>query len=133
VDFDRRDGPNRWLDTPFGDGDLEYTLGMCVNNGGHWYCSAVVQFWYGRELTASGNSSNIGGSWFYDPARWGPIAGYQPQEGELVGIFVASGNLRDGSFTQAVCPRICERSDVAFVQWDGTGFGGIASRLGLKR
>ena len=26
VDFDKREGPGRWPDTPFGDGSLEYTL-----------------------------------------------------------------------------------------------------------
>ena len=62
--------------------------------------------------------SLIGREWFYDPARWAPMLGYQPQDGETDGIFVAAGNLRDGNnFTQASCPRVCERSNVAFVQW----------------
>src|SRR5262249_48265194 len=48
VDFDRRDGPDRWPDmVPRGfTGPLQYTLGMCVNNQNHWFCSGVVQFWY---------------------------------------------------------------------------------------
>lgn len=116
VDFDRRDGPNRWVDVPFGTGDLQYTLGLCVNNNGQWFCSAVVQFWYGRDLGASAPPSDIGLEWFYD-GRWGPILGYQPRHGETVGVFVGSGNLRDASYTQASCPRICERSNVQFVQW----------------
>lgn len=116
VDFDRRDGPNRWIDVPFGTGDLQYTLGLCVNNNGQWFCSAVVQFWYGRELSASAPPRDIGLEWFYD-GRWAPILGYQPRSGETVGVFVGSGNLRDASYTQATCPRICERSNVAFVQW----------------
>ena len=133
VDFDRRDGQGRWPDMPFGSGDLEYTLGLCVNISGHWYCSAVVQFWYGRSLDSSGNASDVGFEWFYDPARWrAPLTGYQPQPGETVGVFVASGNLRDGSYTQASCPGVCERSNVAFVQWEGNGFNG-ASALRLKR
>ena len=36
VDFDKRTGPDRWPDTPFGDGALEYTLGMCLNLSSHW-------------------------------------------------------------------------------------------------
>ena len=116
VDFDRRDGPNRWIDVPFGTGDLQYTLGLCVNNNGQWFCSAVVQFWYGRDLGASAPPSDIGLEWFYD-GRWAPILGYQPRHGETVGVFVGSGNLRDASYTQASCPRICERSNVQFVQW----------------
>lgn len=117
VDFDRRTGSNRWPDTPFGTGDLQYTLGLCGNIRGQWYCSAVVQFWYGRELEASGPSYGISYEWFYDPVRWGPMAGYQPDDGETVGVFVAAGNLRDGSYNLATCPRVCERSNVQFVQW----------------
>jgi hypothetical protein len=116
VDFDRRTGPNRWLDVPFGSGDLQYTLGLCVNKNGQWFCSAVVQFWFERDLGASAPPSDIGLEWFYD-GRWAPILGYQPQHGETVGVFVGSGNLRDASYTQASCPRICERSNVMFVQW----------------
>jgi hypothetical protein len=125
VDFDRRDGPNRWPDVyPAGwDGALQYTLGMCVNpSGRQWYCSGVVQFWYGRELTASTPPSYVGVNWFYDIARWGPIHLYQPQDGETVGLFVGSGNLRDGNnVTRATCPTVCERSNVAMVTWTNSG------------
>jgi hypothetical protein len=127
VDFDRRDGPNRWPDaiTPGWSGPLQYTLGMCVNpKGAQWYCSGVVQFWYGRVLTDSGSPRRVGIEWFYDPARWGPINFYQPGDGELVGIWVAAGNLRDGRFTRATCPRVCERSNVALIPWS-TG-GGVS-------
>jgi hypothetical protein len=117
VDFDRRDGPNRWRDQTFLSGSLQYTLGMCVNpNLTQWYCSAVVQFWYGRELSASTPPSYVGRNWFYD-GRWNPIVGYQPSNGELVGLFAGSGNLRDQSFSGAGCPQVCERTNVAIVPW----------------
>jgi hypothetical protein len=116
VDFDRRDGPNRWPDTPFGAGDLQYTLGICGNRNGQWYCSAPIQFWYGRDLAASAPAGDIGLEWFYD-ARWGGLLGFQPAIGETIGVFVAAGNLRDASYTMATCPRVCERSNVAFVQF----------------
>lgn len=120
VEFNRRTGPNRWPDVvPAGwAGALQYTLGMCVKPSGQWYCSAVVQFWAGRDLGDSAPPHRVGIEWFYDLARWGPILGYQPRNGETVGLFVGAGNLRDGgNFTQASCPRVCERSNVAFVQW----------------
>lgn len=117
VDFDRRDGPNRWRDQRFGSGSLQYTLGMCVNpNLNQWYCSAVVQFWYGRDLAASTPPSYVGRNWFYD-GRWAPIVGYQPSNGETVGLFVGAGNLRDQTYGAEACPTICERSNVAMVQW----------------
>lgn len=119
VDFDRRTGPNKWPEVvpPGWSGGLQYTLGICANINQHWFCSAVVQFWDGRSLGDSAPPRHVGLEWFYD-GRWGPMLGYQPQSGETVGIFVGSGNLRDGAnFTQASCPRVCERSNVAFVQW----------------
>src|ERR1700674_4808763 len=91
VDFDKRVGPGRWPDTPFGaPGDsLEYTLGICLNINGHWDCSAPIQYWCGRDIGATTIMSN----WFYD-SRWGPLVGHHPAPGEMVGIFVGQGNLR---------------------------------------
>ena len=94
VDFDKRLSPDHWPDVGFGDGSLEYTLGICLNINGTWNCSAVVQFWFGRELEAGGDVNNIAGEWFYDN-RWGALMGHQPAFGETVGWFVAAGNLRD--------------------------------------
>lgn len=117
VDFDRRDGPNRWPDQvpPGFSGSIQYTLGMCRNIGGTWNCSAVVQFWYGRDLDASGVPSEMWREWWYNPIRWGPLSGNPPQEGDLVGIFVGAGDLRGRSWTLATCPQVCERSNVVMV------------------
>jgi len=121
VDFDRRTGPNRWPDVPFGDGSLEYTLGMCINKAGHWYCSAVVQFWFERDLGASGVPSHVNFEWFYDFARWGPMTGYQPEEGETVGLFVCAGDCRNNDAGDR--SYVKERSNVAFVPWSNSGNG----------
>ena len=94
VDFDRRLGGGRWPDVGFGDGSIEYTLGICLNIGGKWHCSAAIQFWNGRDLEAGGDVNNLAGEWFYD-VRWGALQGHQPARGEMVGWFVAAGNLRD--------------------------------------
>jgi hypothetical protein len=140
VDFDRRDGPNRWRDLSFGDGGsgtLQYTLGMCLNIRSQWYCSAVVQFWYGRELSASTPPSYVARNWFYD-SRWGPMQGYQPSNGEIVGLFAGTGNLRDKAFTGPSCPQICERTNVALVPWHNDDFAtytfsSATSALSLRR
>jgi hypothetical protein len=94
VDFDKRQGPGHWPDVGFGDGALEYTLGICLKINGTWNCSAVVQFWNGRDLEAGGDVGYLAQEWFYDN-RWGAMKGYQPAPGETVGWFVAAGNLRD--------------------------------------
>jgi hypothetical protein len=121
VDFDRRDGPGRWPDVvpPGFAGPLQYTLGMCLNISGQWHCSAVVQFWHGRDLEASAPPSLIGREWFYDPARWGPMFRYQPSEGETVGIFVCEGDCRNN--TEGNVSPLRERSNVAMVPFT-TGF-----------
>ena len=117
VDFDRRDGPNRWPDVvpPGFEGPLQYTLGLCLNIQGQWHCSGVVQFWYGRNLDDTAAPSNFWYEWWYNPARWGPMTNYRPQEGETVGVFVAAGDVRYRGFTQATCPRVCEVSNVVLV------------------
>jgi hypothetical protein len=99
---------------------------LCLNlyGQGQWYCSAAIQYWFGRD---NGASENIGGDWYYDPARWGPLAGYQPGNGEIVGIFVGAGNLRDvvdgsGSY-------VLERSNVLLMPFGGQ----FSLTSGLKR
>ncbi len=118
VDFDRREGANRWPDVvpPGWSGALQYTLGMCRNLGGQWHCSAVVQFWHGRSLDDSAPASRWWREWWYDGVRWGPLADrVGPAEGETVGIFVGAGDLRGREFTRAACPRVCEVSNVVMV------------------
>jgi hypothetical protein len=121
VDFDKRTGPNRWPDVPFGSGDIEYTLGMCLDINKQWNCSAVVQFWYGRDLASTAPPANFYYEWWYNAVRWGPMAGYEPAEGEIVGVFVAAGNTRYSGYTEATCPRVCERSNVQLVPFT-TGY-----------
>jgi hypothetical protein len=133
VDFDKRTGPGRWPEAPFGNGGVQYTLGLCFNLNGHWYCSAAVQFWDGRELSASGRASDVSFEWFYDPARWGPMTGHQPADGEIVGIFVGAGNLRNTSYTGPSCPRVCERSNVALVPWTNHGAASFSFSAGRSQ
>jgi hypothetical protein len=127
VDFDRRSGPNRWPDvTPPGwSGSLQYTLGMCMNVNGKWNCSAVVQFWHERSLSDSGPPSDIAFEWFYDGGRWKDLHLRQPADGETVALFVVSGDARQQFFTQASCPRVCERSDFVLVPF--SRYGGVSS------
>jgi hypothetical protein len=121
VDFDKRTGPGRWPNLPFRPGDpangggIQYTLGMCFNLGGQWNCSAPIQFWQDRELEAAAAPSSIPQTWYYD-GRWGPMAGYLPAQGEMVGIFVALGNVRSIHDSSLFLAR--ERSNVALVPFD---------------
>lgn len=135
VEFSKKTGTGSWPDvTPPGwTGTLEYTLGMveCIN--GQWYGSAAMQYW--RDVTGPtlqggnvaqdtvtlgqctafglGSSCQVAKNWYYD-GRWGNLAGYQPATGEVIGIFVAAGNLRgvtDGSQSP-----VQERSDIVLLQ-----------------
>jgi hypothetical protein len=119
VDFDRREGSNRWPDQipPGFAGALQYTLGMCrfVENG--WHCSAVVEFWHGRSIDDTAPPSRFWREWWYDSARWGPLATNPPQEGETIGVYVGSGDLRGRAWTRATCPGVCERSNIVFVKF----------------
>jgi len=110
VDFDLRTGPNAWPES--GKQTIQYTLGMCLNLDNHWNCSAVVEFWTGRDLEASGIPSEVGDTWFYN-GRWGAMQGHQPQPGEMVGLFVTQGDNRGN----CGCSSLKERSNVLMIPW----------------
>jgi len=114
VDFTQKDGAGRWPDvTPPGwGGPLEYTLGMCLNIGGHWYCSAPIEYWNGLDR-AGGAPSDYAMNWFYDPIRWAPMTGHQPAPGEMVGFFVCEGDCRN-NVSGSESP-LRERSNVVLV------------------
>jgi hypothetical protein len=114
VEFDRRTGPNRWAEvgSPDGFGPLQYTLGLCYKISGQWHCSAPIQFWDGRDLAESGPWEQIPDNWYYDAARWGPMAGYRPARGELVMVWAGQGNLRGLSGGTQV-----QRTNFAPVRW----------------
>jgi hypothetical protein len=116
VEFDKA---GTWPDvTPAGwSGPLEYTLGACVQIGGKWYASAVIQFWRGLERAGS-EPSRFATNWFY-ASRWGVMQYYQPQPGEMIGFFVAAGNLRDGAMDVIVR----ERSNVVFIPFPSAAGG----------
>jgi hypothetical protein len=116
VDFSRKVGPGRWPDVPFGfPGDsLQYSLGMAVNINGRWYASAPMEYWYGLDRGGGniGQPGQVPNNWFYD-SRWGPMQGYQPQAGEMVGFFVCAGDCRN--HTDGAGSIVRERSNVVLV------------------
>jgi hypothetical protein len=114
VLFTKRDGPGRWPDVipPGFTGPLEYTLGMCLNISGQWYCSAVIEFWNGLDKSG-GPPDQYALNWFYDPIRWAPMTGHQPAVGETIGIFVCAGDCRNNHNGDA--SPVHERSNVVLV------------------
>lgn len=111
--FSTENGPGRWPDIipPGFTGPIEFTLGMCMNISGQWYCSAPILMWNG-ENTAGGPPSQYDLNWFYDPVRWGPMSSHQPAVGETIGVFVAAGALRN--LTSGVSS-VRERSNVVLI------------------
>jgi hypothetical protein len=120
VEFTKRDGAGRWPDVlpPGWSGPLEYTLGMCMNVGGQWYCSAVIEFWNGLD-EAGGGPSGYATNWFYDPIRWGPMSGHQPAPGETIGFFVCEGDCRNN--TMGTSSPLRERSNIVLVPMPSGG------------
>jgi hypothetical protein len=122
VQFSKKDGAGRWPDvTPPGwSGPLQYTLGMCLSISGRWYCSAVVEFWYGLEVSG-GPPGDFATNWFYDPARWSPMTGHQPAVGETIGFFVCAGDCRNN--TGGTSSLVKERSNVVLLPMPGNSGG----------
>jgi hypothetical protein len=95
--------------------NLQYTLWIVLNINGHWYASGCIQFWRGLDRNG-GPPTLYGQNWYYDPQRWGAMAGYQPSNGEMVGFFVTAGDARNNG---AVTSR--ERSNVVLVPFPTNG------------
>lgn len=118
VEFDKKDGPNRWPDIQspnFAHGEyLQYSIGLVLEYSGQLYGSAPIELWYG--LPGSGGQiqkQNVDGSglnqirknWFYD-SRWDPLHLLNPIPGTTIGLFVCAGDARNN-----FCP-LEERSNI---------------------
>jgi hypothetical protein len=58
------------------------------------------------------------------------MAGYQPQEGEIVGLFACAGNCRNNDAGDR--SYIKERTNVAFVPWSNSGNGSYTFSHGTR-
>lgn len=97
------------------------TLWVFLQIGGRWYAAGAERLRPGQiagdDKPEDANVNNfIGVSWLYDSGRWGPMAGYTPRAGELVGMMVAAGSSR--SDDQAP---VQERTKVVAFAWPGAG------------
>jgi hypothetical protein len=111
INFTKRDGNLTWPPNPPGGSSIEYCLWSVEYIGGQWAASGPMQLWQGDEYQGGG-PAGFAVDWYYD-SRWGPLNGYQPAVGELVGFFVSAGNARnvlDDSQTA-----VLERSNVLLV------------------
>jgi hypothetical protein len=92
-------------------GGLQYTLWIVLNVNGQWHASGCIEYWKGL-YESGGPVSGYARDWYYDPIRWGPMAGHQPSPGEQVGFLVTAGDARNNG------PSIVhERSNVVIVSF----------------
>lgn len=119
VTFPKQAGAGRWPDVPFGDGNLQYTVGLVLRIGGAWYASAPIQYWFGLERAGGGIQvpGQIPTNWYY-AAAWAPMAGYQPVVDETVGLYVVEGNAR--MRPDSNCP-LSERTNIISFQMPAAG------------
>lgn len=85
---------------------IQYTIWILLQIGGVWYASGFIEMWVGRPATAT----PIGANWLnyaYD-GRWGPMTGYVPTPGSIMGFFLSAGSARGHSDVYSVR----ERSEV---------------------
>lgn len=126
VQFDKRQGPNRWPDntTPGWQGSLQYSLGIALRIGEQWVASAPIETWFGNNViggqiqntgpVCAAGTGQIACNWFYDP-RWAPLTGHQPLPGTQFGVFVVAGDARN-SYNP-----VRERSNIVLVTMPPSG------------
>jgi hypothetical protein len=103
--------PNSWnWYTGSGSDSFLYTVWAVVNINGQWYASGIVQMWPGRLWTGAPVLTDFARSWVYD-GRWGPMQGYQPTAGTVMGFFASAGNAR----SQSGVTSVRERTNVVLV------------------
>jgi hypothetical protein len=108
---------NSWPDVvpPGWSGNLQYTLWIVLNINGQWRASGCIEYWRGLYENG-GPVTNYAQDWYYDPIRWGPMAGHQPAPGEQVGFFITAGDARNnGPYA------VKERSNVVIVSFPNSG------------
>lgn len=54
----------------------------------------------------------IGQDWLYDPARWGPMAYYNPAPGEIMGVLIVAGSTRSDNQTP-----VNARTNPLWIHW----------------
>jgi hypothetical protein len=110
VVFDRQ---NSWPEVvpPGWSGGLQYTVWIILNINGQWHASGCIEYWRGL-YESGGPVTGYARDWYYDPIRWGAMAGHQPAPGEQVGFLVTSGDARNNGPNS-----VNERSNVVMVSF----------------
>jgi hypothetical protein len=98
-------------------GGLQWTLWIVLNINGQWHASGCIEYWKGL-YESGGPVSGYAKDWYYDPIRWGPMAGHQPAPGEQVGFLVTSGDARNNGPSS-----VRERSNVVIVSFPSNAGG----------
>lgn len=110
----RYDKQGQWPPVDIGGALQEATVWIFLQINGEWHATGAERLRPNQtdkpEDVAVSNF--IGTSWLYDPHRWGPMAGYVPKVGELVGFMVAAGSTRSDDHVN-----VRERSAVVLVRW----------------
>jgi hypothetical protein len=97
--------------------DQAATLWVFLRINGQWYATGAERL---RPSQVNGMKPQgspatlIGGGWLYDVARWGIMAGYNPDPGESVGVMVVSGSTRSDNQTP-----VKARTNILEVAWPG--------------
>jgi hypothetical protein len=102
IDFDKKDGANRWADEcdlpGFSPDCLQYTIWIFEYVGGQWYGTGAIEMWYGRPDTGGGTSASdltieqqIPQNWVYYS---GVMSTHVLTPGETVGFMVTTGDER---------------------------------------
>lgn len=97
-------GCERWPPVSIDDGPPSQsgTLWVLEQINGLW-CATGAERLRPEQLNGDKPSGEpptvIGVDWLYDPSRWGPMAGYNPRPGEVIGVMIVAGSTRSDNQT----------------------------------
>lgn len=91
------------------------TLWVLECIGGVWMATGAERL-RPEQLNGDKPSGNpptvIGVDWLYDASRWGPMAGYNPRPGEVMGVMVVAGSTRSDNQTP-----LNARTNPLWIRW----------------
>jgi hypothetical protein len=104
----------QWPPVRLGDALQEATFWVFLIINGQWHGTGAERLRPNQiDKPEDQKVSNfIAQGWLFDPHRWGPMAGYVPTVGELVGLMVTAGDQRGADNAT-----VRERTAVVLVRW----------------
>ena len=108
----------QWPVVPFETTTQEGTIWLGVNINGRWHCAGAERIRPGQQAKSLTTPYDMVVGWLYDANRWQEMTSHRLQAGEVVAMWITSGDMRS-----QMNPGPRERTQVRLVRLPPSGSG----------